>query len=90
MWIPYRNAIEKNLTHYPRVGDKVLYQARRGKSPLWLEAKIERVIDSRRYLIRHSVPESIKSHFINGTTSAIAKISDLSFFMGGVEPTEGK
>jgi hypothetical protein len=89
MWIPYINAIKKNLTHYPRVGDRVLYQARRGKSPLWFEAKIERVIDSKRYLIKYSVPESIKSHFINGTTSAIVKISDLSFFMG-VEPTEGK
>lgn len=90
-WIPYNQAIHKNITGRPEKGDAVLYRARGGKYPIWYKAEVERVIDYRRYVVRYEVPEEVKSHFINGTTSAIAKIDDLSFFYSVIEePGEEK
>jgi len=79
-WIPYTKAIYENLTGYPKVGDKVLYQAKRGKDPVCYQATITKVLDLRRYVVRYPVPEGVKNHFLNGTTSAITKIENLSFF----------
>lgn len=79
-WIPYNKAISANITGYPKVGDKVLYKARGGKYPVWYQAKVEKVINSRRYIVRYEVPDDVKNHFINGTTSAVTKLENLSFF----------
>lgn len=79
-WIPYSQAISKNITGYPSVGDEVLYKARGGKYPVWYQAKIEKVINFRRYIVRYEVPEDVKKHFINGTTCAVTELGNLSFF----------
>lgn len=88
-WIPYNKAIAKNITGYPKIGESVLYKARGGKYPVWYQAKIERIINLRRYIVRYNVPEEIKKHFIGGTTSAVVKIDDLSYFCSvNEEPSE--
>jgi hypothetical protein len=84
-WIPYYQAISKNLADYPKVGTQVLYKARGGKHPIWYSAIVERVINLRRYIIRYQVPEQYKCHFSNGTTSAIAKLDNLSFFCSAID-----
>ena len=84
-WIPYYRAISKNLTNYPKKGDKVLYKARDGKNPAWYTARIERVINLRRYIVRYEVPEKYRCHFASGTTSAIVKLDSLSFFCSQID-----
>lgn len=87
MWIPYNEAIAKNMTGYPKIGDMVLYRAKKGtkgKEPICYRGTVTRVISSRRYMVKYKVPNEVKSAFINGTSSAIVKIEDLSYFCNTV------
>lgn len=84
-WIPYNQAIRQNMIGLPKEGDDVMYKAQGGKHPIWYKAKVERVIDYKRYVVRYEVPEEVKSYFINGTTSAIATLDNLSFFNSIIE-----
>lgn len=83
MWIPYNEAIAKNMTDYPKVGDMILYRAkkgRKGKEPICYNGTITRVISQRRYMVKYKVSDDVKYSFINGTSSAIVKIEDLFYF----------
>lgn len=80
MWMSYAKAIYKNITGPPKEGETVLYKLPGGKNTGSCKARVEKIINSRRYRVRYEVPKSVREHFIDGTTSAIARIEDLSFF----------
>jgi hypothetical protein len=85
-WIPYKQAIEKRITGYPKEGDTVLFKVRCKRKDVWYQAKVEKIINHRKYIVRYEVPTEVRHHFINGTTSAIAKIDNLSFFCSTEDP----
>ena len=80
MWTKYTEAISKGMTGPPEVGDQVLFRAKKGKDPIDYQGVVSRVLSPRKFMIKYKVPSEIKSLFIDGTSTAIASIDDMSFF----------
>lgn len=81
-WIPYPKGIRDRIIGYPNVGDNVLYRRKYARHVVSIDAKIKKVINHRKYIISYHVNDDVRHHFINGTTSAIADLEELSFFCG--------
>jgi hypothetical protein len=79
MLITYNQAIERQLTTYPKIGDEVYYQAKSGRSPVLFKAWISKIINKRTYIVEYNVPEDVKKYFHNGTTKAVTKLNRLLF-----------
>jgi hypothetical protein len=85
MLITYNQAIERQLTTYPKIGDEVYYKAKSGRSPILFKARISRIINKRTYIVEYNVPDNVKKYFCDGTTSAITKLNRLLFEDGRFE-----
>lgn len=79
-WISYPKGIKDRIIGYPSIGDRVLYRRKYARHAISIDAEIKKVITHRKYIISYDVPDDVRHHFINGTTSSIADLEELSFF----------
>lgn len=78
MWMKYIEGMARGITGSPEVGDRVLFKAKR-KSRKY-QGIVSRVLSPRKYMIKYEVPLEARSHFIDGTSTAIADIKNMMFF----------
>lgn len=78
MWTKYTEAMEKGMTGSPKVGDEVVFKVKKN-APNY-RGVVSKVLSPRKYMIKYKVPTEMRSHFVDGTSTAIANIENMLFF----------